>query len=83
VHFAGGFFGERDGQDTFGPSAAANQFGDTVRDDARLTGPGAGQHEQWAAQRSHGIQLGRVQVGRHRKSVSQVGPASRAGLHVS
>ena len=79
LHFAGRFFGERDGQDPLGLDAVADQLGDAIGDDARFAGAGSGENQQRPLKRSHCIKLGRVQVGGHRTSISHVGPESRAG----
>ena len=66
LHFAGRLLGERDGQNALGLRAAADQLGDAIGDDARLAGARAGQHQQRPSQRAHRVELGRVQIGRHR-----------------
>jgi hypothetical protein len=55
LHLAGGFFGERDGENSVRLRAAADQLGDSIRDDACLAGAGAGQNQQRAAERPHGV----------------------------
>ena len=72
LHFAGRFLGERDGEDALRLRAAADQLGDAIGDDPRLAGARAGEHQQRPAERPHGVELRRVQIGRHRKSVSKV-----------
>ena len=65
LHLAGGLVGERDRQNAAGRRAVADQLGDAIRDDARLAGAGAGQHQQRPAERVHRFALRGVQIVRH------------------
>ena len=74
LHFVGRLVGEGDGQDSLGPNAVADQFGDAVGDDPGLSGSRPGQHQQRPGERVDGVVLGGVQVHRDRR---------RAGRRIS
>ncbi len=71
LHFAGGFFRERDGEDAFRFDAVADERGDAIGDDAGFAGAGTGEDEKRAFERTDGVELRRVQIGGHRKSISR------------
>jgi hypothetical protein len=60
-HLFRGLVGEGDGEDALGLHALHEEPGDAVGDDARLPGPGPGQHEQRPLQRGDRLALGRVE----------------------
>ena len=62
LHFAGRLVGESDGEDSLGTSAVANQFGDSVGDDAGFSGSCACQHQQRPCEGVDGVVLCGVQV---------------------
>ena len=58
AHLAGGLVGEGHRQHLIRLGMAiADEVGDPIRDDARLTGPGAGEDEQRPVDTEHGLTL--------------------------
>jgi hypothetical protein len=62
LHFAGGFPGERDGQNAFRFGAVADEFGNAVRDHARFAGARAGKDQQRSLERADGVELGGIEI---------------------
>ncbi len=62
LHLGGRLVGERDGQDSLRGSAMADQFGDAVRDNARLARARAGEDEKRAGERLHRFALRGIEM---------------------
>jgi hypothetical protein len=60
LHFAGGFVGERDGENVVGRNAALNHVRDAKSDDARFAGARAGEDEDGTFDGLGGLPLLRV-----------------------
>ena len=62
-HLAGGFVGERHGEDPRRPRSAPHQVRHSGDDDARLPRAGPGEHQQRPDRRLHGLRLRRIEPG--------------------
>src|SRR5208282_2812251 len=62
AHLFGRLVGEGDGHNAHGRHAFGNKFGNTVRDDARLSGPGAGNDQQRTAAVGNRFKLRRIET---------------------
>jgi len=86
LHLAGGLVGEGHRQDLGGAGAAlAEDVGDARGQHARLAGAGAGQHQNRAVQRLHGLALLRIEPGevfRAHRGARTRGDAAGCGLVV-